>query len=117
VRDPLNDDLIAALHTGEVDIALGTELDLPAGIEAIPVATDELVAVLPRKHRLAQGAPGSALRWRDLQGERLALFARGSTYAWPWPPCAKKAWRWWTPTDCSTANRCSAWCAAAWRWA
>ena len=80
VRDPLNDDLIAALHTGEVDIALGTELDLPAGIEAIPVATDELVAVLPRKHRLAQATPGSALRWRDLQGERLALFARGSTY-------------------------------------
>ncbi|MDW5442932.1 LysR family transcriptional regulator [Polaromonas sp. SM01] len=80
VRDPLNDALIAALHTGEVDIALGTELDLPAGITAIPVATDELVAVLPRGHRLARSEPDSTLRWRDLQGERLALFASGSTY-------------------------------------
>ena len=26
------------------------------------------------------GTPGSALRWRDLRGERLALFASGSTY-------------------------------------
>ena len=80
VRDPLNDALVAALHNGEVDIALGTELDLPAGIATIPVATDELVAVLPRRHRLAQATPGSALRWRDLRGERLALFASGSTY-------------------------------------
>ncbi len=80
VRDPLNDELVAALHTGEVDIALGTELDLPAGITAIPVATDELVAVLPRQHRLAQARPGNALHWRELQGERLALFASGSTY-------------------------------------
>ncbi|MFC5521540.1 LysR family transcriptional regulator [Polaromonas jejuensis] len=80
VRDPLNDELVAALHTGEVDIALGTELDLPAGIATIPVATDELVALLPRQHRLAQATPESALRWRDLRGERLALFASGSTY-------------------------------------
>lgn len=78
VLDPLNDDLVRALHTGEVDIALGTELDLPAGVEAVPVATDELVAVLPRQHRLAKSA--GKLRWRHLRGERLALFARGSTY-------------------------------------
>lgn len=80
LRDPLNDDLVAALHTGEIDIALGAELDLPAGIEAIRVTTDELVAVLPRQHRLAAPAGRPALRWRDLQGERLTLFARGSTY-------------------------------------
>jgi LysR family transcriptional regulator, carnitine catabolism transcriptional activator len=78
VRDPLNDDLVQALHTGDIDIALGTELDLPAGIEAVPVATDDLVAVLPRQHRLAKAT--GKLRWRHLQGERLALFARGSTY-------------------------------------
>ncbi|MGH6638848.1 MAG: LysR family transcriptional regulator [Polaromonas sp.] len=80
VRDLLNDDLVAALNTGEVDIALGTELDLPVGIEAMPVATDDLVAVLPRQHRLAKSTAQGALRWRDLRGERLALFARGSTY-------------------------------------
>jgi LysR family transcriptional regulator, carnitine catabolism transcriptional activator len=80
LRDPLNDDLVAALHNGEVDIALGTELDLPPGIDTIAVAHDELVAVLPRRHRLAAPSHRAALRWRDLQGERLALFARGSTY-------------------------------------
>jgi DNA-binding transcriptional LysR family regulator len=77
VRDPLNDDLVAAVHTGEVDIALGTDLDLPAGIDTMAVTSDNLVAVLPRQHRLAARA---TLRWRDLLGERLALFARGSTY-------------------------------------
>jgi DNA-binding transcriptional LysR family regulator len=77
LRDPLNDDLVAALLTGEVDIGLGTELDLPAGIDTIAVADDDLVAVLPRQHRLAGR---STLRWRDLRDERLALFARGSTY-------------------------------------
>lgn len=78
LRDPLNDDLLAALHSGEVDIALGTELDVPAGIETFPVAHDDLVAVLPQEHHLARR---TTLRWRDLRGERLALFARGSTYA------------------------------------
>lgn len=78
VHDPLNDDLLAALHSGEIDIALGTELDVPAGIETFAVAQDELVAVLPRTHALATR---TTLRWRDLRGERLALFARGSTYA------------------------------------
>lgn len=77
LSDPLNDDLVAALRTGEVDIGLGADLDLPADIETIPVTQDELVAVLPSQHRLARR---SALRWRDLRGERLALFTRGSTY-------------------------------------
>ncbi len=77
LRDPLNDDLVAALLSGEVDIGLGTELDLPAGIDTIAVAHDDLVAVLPSEHKLARR---STLRWRDLRGERLALFARGSTY-------------------------------------
>ncbi len=47
LRDPLNDDLVAAVHAGEIDIALGAELDLPAGLAAVRVTTDELVAVLP----------------------------------------------------------------------
>lgn len=77
VHDPLNDDLVAALERGEVDLALGVALDLPPLIEAHPVAQDDLVAVLPSGHRLAARA---RLTWQDLAGERLALFARGSTY-------------------------------------
>ncbi|RLJ39020.1 LysR family transcriptional regulator [Acidovorax sp. 106] len=75
--DPLNDDLLAALQRGEVDLALGVALDLPPQIDAIAVAQDDLVAVLPVGHRLAHRA---RLTWQDLAGERLALFARGSTY-------------------------------------
>ncbi|WP_233205544.1 LysR substrate-binding domain-containing protein [Acidovorax sp. 56] len=33
--DPLNDDLLAALQRGEVDLALGVALDLPPQIKAI----------------------------------------------------------------------------------
>jgi LysR family carnitine catabolism transcriptional activator len=77
VRDLLNDDLVAALHAGEVDIALGAAIDLPAGIGTVAVGEDDLVAAVPGRHRLAERGE---LRWRDLKGERLALFARGSTY-------------------------------------
>jgi DNA-binding transcriptional LysR family regulator len=77
VRDLLNDDLLAALRTGEIDIGLGAELDRPAGIAAVSVGSDDLVALLPDGHALAAR---DALRWRDLRGQRLALFARGSTY-------------------------------------
>lgn len=77
LHDPLNDELVPALQRGEVDLALGVALDLPPEIEAHEVAEDELVAVLPPGHALAGRA---RLRWQDLAGERLALFARGSTY-------------------------------------
>lgn len=77
LQDPLNDDLVAALQRGEVDLALGVALDLPPHIETFPVAHDDLVAVLPIRHRLARR---KRLAWQDLAGERLALFARGSTY-------------------------------------
>ena len=77
VRDLLNDDLLAALRAGEVDMALGAEIDLPPGVAAVTIGTDELVAVLPAGHRLATRR---VLPWRELKGERLALFARGSTY-------------------------------------
>ncbi|MDO8732751.1 MAG: LysR family transcriptional regulator [Actinomycetota bacterium] len=80
IRDPLNDDLVAAVQTGEVDIGLGADFDLPPGMDTFTVAEDDLVAVLPRQHRLAQRGPRAALHWRELAGERLALFARGSTY-------------------------------------
>lgn len=77
LHDPLNDALVPALQRGELDLALGVALDLPPDIEAHAVAEDELVAVLPPGHALARR---TRLRWQDLAGERLALFARGSTY-------------------------------------
>jgi len=78
VSDPLHDELIAGLRGGEVDIGISTELDMPEGLHATPLVEDELVVLLPAGHRLA-GASGG-LRWKALRGERLALFARGSTY-------------------------------------
>jgi LysR family transcriptional regulator, carnitine catabolism transcriptional activator len=77
LRDLLQEELVAALHAGELDLALGAGVDLPDAIVASPVGCDELVAVLPADHRLAAR---TSLRWADLRGERLALFARGSTY-------------------------------------
>jgi len=77
VRDMLQDELVAALHAGEADLGLGAEVDLPPGVVATLLGHDDLVAVLPAAHALAGR---DALRWADLRGERLALFARGSTY-------------------------------------
>jgi DNA-binding transcriptional LysR family regulator len=77
LRDLVHEELVAALVAGETDIGLATELDLPAGLTAVPVRMDPLVAVLPAAHPLAAR---DTLRWRDLRGEPLALFASGSTY-------------------------------------
>ena len=75
--DLLNEELAAAVLTGALDIGLGVDLGLPAGVTALPVGSDEMVAVLPASHRLADRGE---LRWRELKGERLALLSRGSTY-------------------------------------
>jgi DNA-binding transcriptional LysR family regulator len=77
LRDALHEELLSALVAGEIDIGVGTELDLPKGIEAVPLRMDPLVAVLSAAHPLAARR---SLRWRELRGEPLALFARGSTY-------------------------------------
>jgi len=77
LRDVLNEQLLAALVAGEIDIGLGSELDLPAGIEAVPLREDPLVAVLPAAHALAKRR---SLAWRELRNEPLALFAQGSIH-------------------------------------
>jgi LysR family transcriptional regulator, carnitine catabolism transcriptional activator len=77
LRDLVHEELVAALVAGEIDIGLATELDLPPGLLAAPVQMDPLVAVLPAAHPLAAR---DSLRWRELRGQPLALFARGSTY-------------------------------------
>jgi LysR family carnitine catabolism transcriptional activator len=78
VSDPLHEELIAQLRSGAVDIGITTELDMPAQLHTTPLVEDELVVLLPPGHRL--GHSQGPLRWRALRGERLALFARGSTY-------------------------------------
>ena len=77
LSDPLNDELLAALQRGEMDVAVGDVLDVPQQIKTHLVTQDALVAVLPCSHRLATR---TTLNWQDITGERLALFARGSTY-------------------------------------
>lgn len=77
LRDVLNEELLAGMVAGEIDIGVGTELDLPRGIEAVPLREDPLVAVLAASHPLAGR---SHVRWRELRDEPLALFARGSLH-------------------------------------
>jgi DNA-binding transcriptional LysR family regulator len=77
LRDVLNEELLAALVAGQVDIGVGIALDLPPGIEAVPLREDPLVAVVAASHPLAARR---SLRWRELRDEPLALFAQGSNY-------------------------------------
>jgi DNA-binding transcriptional LysR family regulator len=77
LRDVIHEELLQALVAGEIDIGLGTALDLPPGIEAVQLREDPLVAVLPAAHALAGRR---WLRWRELRDEPLALFAQGATY-------------------------------------
>ncbi len=75
--DYLNDELATALRNGDLDLGLGLDYDLPDEIESIFVAEDELVAVVPSAHPLATR---SAITWKDLADEPLAVLSRGSTY-------------------------------------
>lgn len=77
LSDHLNDELMAALNNGELDIGLGLDFGLMPGVAAAFVAEDELVAVLADTHRLSRRA---AVTWQDLKHEPLAVLSRGSTY-------------------------------------
>lgn len=77
LSDHLNDELMAALDNGELDIGLGLDFGLMPGVTAAFVAEDELVAVMADTHRLSRR---SAVTWQDLKHEPLAVLSRGSTY-------------------------------------
>ena len=77
LRDVLHEELLQLLMAGEIDIGVGTSLNLPPGIEAVPLRVDPLVAVIAASHPLATRR---WLRWRELRDEPLALFAQGSIY-------------------------------------
>ncbi len=77
LQDMRNDDLLTAVANGGCDIALGLEFTVPAAVETQFVTEDEIMAVVPAAHRLAQN---SELKWADLSDEPLVILARGSTY-------------------------------------
>jgi DNA-binding transcriptional LysR family regulator len=63
-------DSVDELRTGELDLALIldselTPLDLPAGLEAVPVLDDPMLAALPYSHRLAGRGAISLADLRD----------------------------------------------------
>jgi DNA-binding transcriptional LysR family regulator len=72
VIDGHDDELVAWARTGTVDVAVvaGT----PDGLELQPLVTDELLAVLPAGHPLAER---DAVRARDLAGEPFILTRAG----------------------------------------
>jgi len=77
LSDHLNDELMAALANGELDIGLGLDFGLAPGLAAAFVAEDDLVAVLSDSHRLSRRRQ---ITWQDLKREPLAVLSRGSTY-------------------------------------
>jgi DNA-binding transcriptional LysR family regulator len=70
LRETTSREAGAALREGAVDLALLDGTHLPEGCEARPWREDRLVAVLPRGHALARGAPlpFAALLSHDLVG-------------------------------------------------
>lgn len=76
-RDMRNEDLMAATQSGEVDIGLGLDFTVPASVETHFVAEDDIVAIVPANHPLAQRP---SLSWTDLRSEPLAMLSYSSTH-------------------------------------
>ncbi len=77
LHDMRNEDLVASVANGGSDIGLGLEFTIPASVETHFVTEDEVMAVIPANHRLAQKPD---LKWSELSDEPLVVLARGSTY-------------------------------------
>ncbi|AZY53853.1 LysR family transcriptional regulator [Bordetella avium] len=78
LRDMLNDDILAGLESGALDLGLGLNFGLPPKLQADEVAQDDLVAVVAPDHPLAGRG---VLQWKDLAGQHLAVLTRGSTHS------------------------------------
>lgn len=76
-RDMGNEELMAAVQNGEVDIGLGLDFSVPASVQTYFVAADDIVALVPVNHPLAQ-LPG--LQWSHLRNEPLAMLSYSSTH-------------------------------------
>ncbi|GAB2456784.1 LysR family transcriptional regulator [Comamonas humi] len=75
--DMNNEAMVAATQSGEIDIGLGLDFTVPSSLETHFVAEDDIIAVVPAGHPLAQR---SALQWSDLRSEPLAMLSHGSTH-------------------------------------
>jgi DNA-binding transcriptional LysR family regulator len=69
------------LRADDLDLAFVTAIDATArrGLELTPLASEDLLAVLPRGHRLAEAATATPLRLKDLEDERFIAFPPGAT--------------------------------------
>lgn len=76
-RDMRNEDLVAATASGEIDIGLGLDFTVPASVETHFVTEDDIVAIVPQNHPLAQRP---SLQWSDLRSEPLAMLSYSSTH-------------------------------------
>ncbi len=76
LRDLLTDEILTRVSSGEVDFGIGTFHRLEEGLESQTLATDSLILVAPRGHRLTRKRKP---RWKDLDGEPLIALDRHSS--------------------------------------
>lgn len=78
IRDGLRDTVLAAVRSGEVDLALVATTGSLPGLEQQPLVTDEFFVAAPRSHRFAQRR---SVAWSDLAREPFVAFGPESSIA------------------------------------
>jgi DNA-binding transcriptional LysR family regulator len=76
LRDDVAEHIPARVRSGEVDFGLGAIDGVDADLSGAPLIADELIAVLPRMHPLANGTKTS---WRALAKHRFVAMSRDSS--------------------------------------
>jgi LysR family transcriptional regulator, carnitine catabolism transcriptional activator len=81
LRDDVAEHIPARVRSGEVDFGLGAIDGVDADLSGAPLITDELIAVLPRVHPLANGAKTTPLKatWRALAKHPFVAMSRDSS--------------------------------------
>ncbi len=77
LQDMPNDALLAALHTGKLDLCVGIKPPDSASLDTVTLFEDELVLIVSNQHALA-GA--KEVHWRQMAGEEIVLFTQGSIW-------------------------------------
>lgn len=75
-RDAPSTDLLAALRSGQLDLAVAAITEPPGGLVCVDLFRDPLVLVVRRDHALAAAADGTS--WEAIGRERLVMFESGS---------------------------------------
>lgn len=70
VFETVTDRVLQMLDAGEIDVALTSVLQERSGIHVETVASEELVAIVPKDHRLAGTEP---VRWERLEQEKFLV--------------------------------------------